>query len=57
MSQDGGIPAEALFDLRRRLGQLPPRHATRRVIVESAADLFGVSRATLYRALAGQPQP
>ena len=57
MSQDGGIPAEALLDLRRRLGQLPPRHATRRVIVESAADLFGVSRATLYRALAGQLQP
>ena len=51
MSQDGGIPAEALLDLRRRRDQLPPRHATRRALVESAAGLFGVSRATLYRAL------
>ena len=57
MSQDGGIPAEALLDLRRRRDQLPPRHASRRVIVERAAGLFGVSRATLYRALAGQLQP
>ena len=57
MSQDGGIPAEALLDLRRRRDQLPPRHATRRALVESAAGLFGVSRATLYRALAGQLQP
>ena len=57
MSQSGGIPAEALLDLRRRLGQLPPRHASRRAIVERTADLFGVSRATLYRALAGQLQP
>ena len=57
MSQNGGIAAEALLDLRRRRDQLPPRHASRRAIVESAADLFGVSRATLYRALAGQLQP
>ena len=57
MSQDGGIPAEALLDLRRRRDRLPPRHATRRALVESAAGLFGVSRATLYRALAGQLQP
>ena len=57
MSQSGGIPAEALLDLRRRRDQLPPRHASRRMIVESAAGLFGVSRATLYRALAGQLQP
>ena len=57
MSQDSGIPAEALLDLRRRLDGLPPRHAARRALVESTADLFGVSRATLYRALAGQLQP
>ena len=57
MSQDGGIPAEALLDLRRRRDQLPPRHATRRALVESAAGLFGVSRATLYRALAGLKRP
>ena len=57
MSQDGGIPAEALLDLRRRLDDLPPRHAGRRALVEGAANLFGVSRATLYRALAGQFRP
>ena len=27
MSQGGGIPVEALLDLRRRLDDLPPRHA------------------------------
>lgn len=57
MSQDGGIPVEALVDLRRRLDDLPPRHAGRRALVEGAASLFGVSRATLYRALAGQFRP
>ena len=57
MSQDGGIPVEALLDLRRRLDDLPPRHAGRRALVEGAARLFGVSRATLYRALAGQFRP
>ena len=57
MSQEGGIPAEALLDLRRRLDDLPPRHAGRRALVEGAASLFGVSRATLYRALAGQFRP
>ena len=57
MSQDGGIPAEALLDLRRRLDQLPPRHAGRRVLVDGAANLFGVSRATLYRALSGLLRP
>lgn len=57
MSQFGGIPADALLDLRRRRDQLPPRHASRRVIVESVAGLFGMSRTTLYRALVGQFQP
>lgn len=57
MSQGGDIPVEALLDLRRRLDDLPPRHAGRRALVEGAASLFGVSRATLYRALAGQFRP
>ena len=57
MSQGGGIPVEALLDLRRRLDDLPPRHAGRRALVEGTASLFGVSRATLYRALAGQFRP
>lgn len=57
MSRGGGIPAEALLDLRRRLDALSPRHRGRRALVESAAALFGVSRATVYRALAGQLRP
>lgn len=57
MSQSSGIPAEALLDLRRRLDDLPPRHAGRRSLVDGAAELFGVSRATLYRALSGLLRP
>ena len=57
MSQTGGIPAEALLDLRRRLDDLPPRHAGRRSLVDDAAGLFGVSRAMLYRALSGLLRP
>jgi hypothetical protein len=56
-NRGGGIPAEALLDLRRRLDGLPPRHAERRSMVDGAADLFGVSRATVYRALQGQLRP
>ena len=57
MSKEGGIPAEALLDLRRRLDELSPRHPGRRALVEGAAGLFGVSRSTVYRALAGQLRP
>lgn len=57
MSRGGGIPAEALLDLRRRLDQLPPRHRERRALIEGAAQLFGVSRAYVYRALQGQLRP
>jgi hypothetical protein len=53
----GGVPAEALLDLRRQLDRLPPRHAERRLLVNGAATLFGVSRATIYRALQGQLRP
>ena len=42
------------MDLRRRLDELSPRHRGRRMLVEGAAERFGVSRATVYRALAGQ---
>ena len=56
-TRGGGIPAKALLDLRRRLDALPPRHGGRRVLVEGLAALFGVSRATIYRALRGQPRP
>lgn len=57
MSKGGGIPAEALLDLRRRLDDLAPRDPGRRIIIEGAANMFGVSRATVYRALAGQLRP
>ena len=54
MRRGGGIPAEAVLDLRRRLDELSPRDRGRRALVEGTAELFGVSRATVYRALAGQ---
>ena len=57
MRKAGGIPAEALLDLRRRLDDLAPRDPGRRALIERAASLFGVSRATIYRALAGQLRP
>jgi hypothetical protein len=53
-TRGGGVPAEALLDLRRRLDALPPRHAERRALIDGAATLFGVSRATIYRTLRGQ---
>lgn len=54
MSKGDGVPADALLDLRRRLDDLAPRDPGRRVVIQGAANLFGVSRATIYRALAGQ---
>ncbi|MYF77401.1 MAG: transposase family protein [Acidobacteria bacterium] len=57
MSSGGGIPAEALLDLRRRLDTLPPRDPGRRALVDGMAGLYDVSRATVYRSLAGQLRP
>lgn len=57
MSRGGGIPAEVLLDLRRRLDALSPRNRGRRALVEGTAELFGGSRATVYRALTGQFPP
>ena len=54
MSKDGGIPAETLLDLRRRLDDLALRDSGRRVLIEGVASLFDFSRATVYRALSGQ---
>jgi len=51
------ISAEILIDLRRRLSTLPPRSATRRQIMQETAALFGVSEATLYRALQHHGKP
>ncbi len=45
------VPAEALAELSRRLENLPARSRERRLQVEEMAKLYGVSPATLYRAL------
>ena len=45
------IPAEALINLRRRLDGMPARGADRQALVTSTAELYGVSRATVYRAV------
>ena len=54
MSHDGGILAGALLEFRRRLDPLASRHGKGRNLVEGAVNLYGVSRATFYSALAGQ---
>jgi len=51
MTRARQIPAETLVSLRQRLDTLPARSSQRRELVASAADLFGVSDDTLYRAL------
>jgi hypothetical protein len=53
----GGIPTAALVALRKRLAALPGRDPLRREAVEQAAQLFGVSRATIYRSLKTLHQP
>src|SRR4249919_2347764 len=45
------IPSEALISLRRRLDVMPPRGADRKALIASMANLYGVSRATVYRSL------
>jgi len=45
------IAAEALIDLRRRLGTFPPRSPERQRILQKTAALYGVSEPTLYRLL------
>ena len=57
MSDGRRIPAEALVHLRRRLDTLPSRHPDRAEILRSARELYGVSRATLYRALQQSLRP
>jgi hypothetical protein len=51
------IPGEALIDLTRRLVMLPARSHERRLIIAEAAQVFGVSEPTLYRALAERSRP
>jgi hypothetical protein len=51
------VPVEALATLRRRLAALPARHPERGVLMTSTAQLYAVSRATLYRLLRGDRRP
>ncbi len=51
------IPAEALIRLHQRLNLLPARSPERRVVMQETADLYGVSEATLYRALRTHHRP
>ena len=45
------VPIEALAGLRRRLAVRSARHPERRRLMEATAQLYAVSRATLYRLL------
>jgi hypothetical protein len=51
------VPIEALATLRRRLAALPGRHPQREALLSSTAELYAVSRATLYRLLRGERRP
>ena len=45
------IPADSLLQLRQRLDYLPKKSPERTAQVEAIADLYGISSATVYRAL------
>ncbi len=51
------VPIEALATLRRRLAALPARHSERRLLMDSTAQLYAISRATLYRLLREDCRP
>jgi Helix-turn-helix domain len=51
------IAPEALLDLRRQLGTLPPRSAERRRLIQETAAFYGVSEPTLYRLLRQRRHP
>lgn len=57
MPAGGAVPAEALATLRRRLAALPARHSERTALIRSTAEIYAVSRATLYRLLRGERRP
>jgi len=51
------ISAEAIISLRNRLSGFPSRSSARRFILQETASLYGVSEATLYRALREYTRP
>ena len=57
MARKARIPSETLLGLRGRLSSLPARSPERRSAVGRVAELFGVSPATVYRALKELSRP
>jgi len=57
MPKASALPVEALAALRRRLAVLPARHPERSILMASTAQLYAISRATLYRLLRGDRRP
>jgi hypothetical protein len=57
MPKASALPLEALVALRRRLAALPARHPERSILMASTAQLYAISRATLYRLLRGDRRP
>jgi DNA-binding MurR/RpiR family transcriptional regulator len=53
MPAASAVPFETLATLRRRLAALSARHPERAALMTSTAQLYAVSRATLYRLLRG----
>jgi hypothetical protein len=51
------IPTESLLQLRQRLDCLPPKSELRTQQVQAMADLYGLSRSSVYRALAHLGRP
>lgn len=51
------ISSEALISLRNRLNGIPSRSSERRTIMQETATLYGLSEATLYRALRDYHRP
>jgi hypothetical protein len=51
------IPADSVLQLRQRLDGLPPKSGERAAQVAAVADLYGVSAATVYRALQRVSKP
>ncbi len=45
------LPVETLLTLRQQLDDLPPRAPERHTLIGDTATLYGVSPATVYRAL------
>jgi len=51
------IPVDSLLQLRLRLDRLPPKSPERAAQITAAADLYGVSATTVYRALQAVQKP